>query len=368
MKIIHHNDNDGYCSAAIINAFLTDMYNNPSENDFYVYSYNMNFEQPEVRENETVYIVDIALDEKIFAFISYCVSVGARVIHIDHHKATIDFINSKDVGEIMKQITSFYEIGVSASLMTYAYSCMDKDERKNTTNVKWTDSDTGEKLLMKGRTYSIPLSIRYVNDYDVWNWKFGKNTSYFQLGLFMTSYNNKPFTKEWLDLVTNDSIVIDIINDGEIAYRYRERLYGISIRKGFIASFNNKNSWCVVNSDFCDSQLYGEYAEQFSVCCAVQYYGEKWVYHIRSSEQSDVDCNEIAKSFGGGGHIHAAGFSDDGTVFKQLLDSKIKTMHDFIHEYEEAKRELEEEVERLAEEKQREKERLMREKFLKGIE
>lgn len=368
MKIIHHNDNDGYCSAAVVNAFLTDMFNNPSENDFFVYSYsNKDFNVPEVVEKETVYIVDVALDDRIFAFIEHCVSAGANVIHIDHHQATLDYMESHDIDSVINQITAFYEIGVSASLMTFAYSCMNDSDRKTPGFVNWGDNEAGNRLMMYGNAINIPLSIQYVNDYDVWNWKFGKDTSYFQLGLFMAPYNNKPHSKEWLDLVMNDSLVTQIMVDGEIAYRYRERLYGIALNKGFIANVDGK-AWCCVNSDFADSQLYGEYAEQFAVCCAFQYYGDNWVYHIRSAESSNVDVNEIAKSHGGGGHKHAAGFHDDGEFYNELISKKIKTMHDFIEAYKEAKRQMEEEAKREEAEKERIKQERMREKFLKGLE
>lgn len=367
MKIIHHNDNDGYCSAAVVDAFLTDMFNNPTEKDFYVYSYNSEFNRPEVIENETVYIVDVAMDDRVYSFIEYCVSVGAKVIHIDHHKTTIEWIESHPgANDIIDKIISFYEIGVSASLMTYAYSCMNNDERLKPNDVNWGDNDTGNSLHINNRNIYIPLSVQYVNDYDVWNWKFGKDTSYFQLGLFMAPYNNKPFTKEWKDLVTNDAIVTNLMLDGEIAYRYRNRLFGIALRKGFISSLNNK-AWCVVNSDFADSQLYGEFVDQFDICCCVQYYGDKWVYHIRSSELNDIDVSAIAKEHGGGGHKHASGFSDDGSFFKELLNTKIKTMNDFIDAYEAAKRELEEEAKREEEEKERQRAMKLRENFLKGI-
>ena len=98
MKIIHHNDNDGYCAAACVNSYLTDAINVPQKEDFYVYSHNLDFTPPEVKPGETVYVVDLSLDERIFSFIKYCVDTGARVIHIDHHQKTFDFIeNNKEL-------------------------------------------------------------------------------------------------------------------------------------------------------------------------------------------------------------------------------------------------------------------------------
>lgn len=41
--------------------------------------------------------------------------------------------------------------------------------------------------------------------------------------------------------------------------------------------------------------------------CVYYYDGAKWKYSLRS--KAKVDCAEIAATFGGGGHFHAAGFS-----------------------------------------------------------
>ena len=40
-----------------------------------------------------------------------------------------------------------------------------------------------------------------------------------------------------------------------------------------------------------------------------------WAYSLRSSNDNDVDLGELAKSFGGGGHAHAAGFWREGFIF-----------------------------------------------------
>ena len=369
MKIVHHNDNDGYCAAACVNSYLTDAVNVPQKEDFYVYSHNLDFTPPEVKPGETVYVVDLSLDERIFSFIKYCVDTGAHVIHIDHHQKTFDFIenNKERVEDVLKNITHFYEIGVSASLMTYAYSCMTPDQQKNPNDVGWDDeSDNGKELNIEGKQLTIPIAIRYVNDYDVWNWKYGENTAYFELGLFMSPFVTKPYSDEWRSLLKIDMLTNDIIRNGSIAYQYRSKLYDIALSNGFITSYDNK-TWCVINSSFGGTDVFGEFANIFPVLCTTRFNGEKWVYELRSSEKSNVNVNEIASMHNGGGHVHAAGFSDDGTVFNELMKNRLRSMREYIKLYEAEKLEMEKETEREKEELQRKKEEALRYKFLNDI-
>lgn len=39
--------------------------------------------------------------------------------------------------------------------------------------------------------------------------------------------------------------------------------------------------------------------------------GEKWCYGFYSDGHDDIDCSEIAKKFGGGGHRCASGCATD---------------------------------------------------------
>jgi nanoRNase/pAp phosphatase (c-di-AMP/oligoRNAs hydrolase) len=45
--------------------------------------------------------------------------------------------------------------------------------------------------------------------------------------------------------------------------------------------------------------------------------GEKWSYSIFSGDKA-VDCSKIAESYGGGGHLSAAGFTLDDMPFAKL--------------------------------------------------
>jgi hypothetical protein len=368
MKIIHHNDNDGYCSAAIVNSFLTDTNNIPNESDFCVYSHNLDFTPPEVSNGETVYIVDLSLDERIFNFIEYCVSNGAHVIHIDHHQKTLDFIeeNHDRVDEVLSHIISFYEIGVSASLMTYAYSIMTPTQRLDPTNVNWHDGDNGKTIYIENRELTIPIAIRYVNDYDVWNWIYGDDTAYFELGLFMSPFVTKPYSDEWRNLINIEMMSVDILKNGSIVYKYRKKLYDIALNNGFITNYDNK-TWCVINSSFSGTDVFGEFAHIFPVLCTTRFNGEKWVYELRSSENSETNVNDIASKHGGGGHANAAGFSDNGEMFNELIKNRTRPMREYIKLYEEQRREMEEETAREAAELQRRKELELRRKFLNGL-
>jgi len=48
-------------------------------------------------------------------------------------------------------------------------------------------------------------------------------------------------------------------------------------------------------------------------------YGEPFRYSMRSHSEHGPDVSAIAKSFGGGGHPHAAAFSSEGCPMRYLL-------------------------------------------------
>jgi len=65
-----------------------------------------------------------------------------------------------------------------------------------------------------------------------------------------------------------------------------------------------------VNCTLLESELLGELAEGHPFACGwYQRADGRFVYHLRS--RNGFDCSEVAKLYGGGGHVGAAGFTLD---------------------------------------------------------
>ena len=110
MKIFYHGDDDGRCSAAIIKRELVNVFEPMVTDDFIEYFHSGDINTPEFKVNETVYIVDLALDDVVYnKIIKPAVDAGSKVIHIDHHKTTLDRISSMSDDDklVMEKKTSF---------------------------------------------------------------------------------------------------------------------------------------------------------------------------------------------------------------------------------------------------------------------
>ena len=178
MKILHHVDDDGFCSAAIVNWLIKPYGVNLTDEDCILYNYNGPINIPEFKEGEYVYIVDISLDNEVFKFIKEAVRNKCRVLHIDHHKTTIEWLNNCKGTQkrVLDKITKFYNTKVSASMLCYIYSSASAYLNQNNNINFFIDQDTfyvndaPEETTAKGINgpvpHKIPPIVMYVDDYD----------------------------------------------------------------------------------------------------------------------------------------------------------------------------------------------------------
>lgn len=320
MKIFHHNDDDGYCSAAIVFRYLINMWDIPTENDFFVYSYGKEITLPEINTNETVYIVDLALDANIMKLIMHCVDNEANVIHIDHHESTQKYMEkaSPTAKAYLDAITHFYENGISASLMTYAYSCFTDEMKRNPENVSFYDANECRDLFIEDMPYpySIPLAVRYINDYDIWKFDL-KETLEFHEGFYSSPWRTKPWDDGWKRLfMSENALVPPIIESGTAIVKHTEKRYE-SIRKNAFVHLDSEGNECIcINTDSTDSKVFGDLLQHYDYGCLFKFDGKVWHNSLRSSDEG-INVADIAEKHGGGGHAHAAGFQSDECIWIQ---------------------------------------------------
>lgn len=326
MLVVHHTDNDGYCCAALAKNYLVMAYDIPAEEDFITYYHGgvipeEKLKRP-IREGETVYVLDLGLDDVIFDFIAKCRSEGANVVHIDHHKTTQEYINAMSpvMKEIYAGVVSFIETAVSASYLTYAYAMFDENERKNPNDVNFASTSNYAKMVIdpntsKERIYHVPLVVRYVDDFDVWRFAL-EDTKAFHYGFDAVEYRRKPFGKEWKELIYGDSTVVPkIIERGRIIESDRRMQYDDNMKYAF-ETFIGGCRCLAVNTTAGTSEVFGKKIDDYAMCVMFFYNGaiNKWKFEFRSGERG-IDVSAIAKEFGGGGHFHAAGATSDKLIF-----------------------------------------------------
>ena len=351
MKIFYHGDDDGRCSAAIVKRELVNVFEPITMDDFIEYFHSGNINTPEFKMNETVYIVDLALDDVIYnQVIKPAVDAGSKVIHIDHHKTTLDRISSMTDDEklVMEKITSFYKTELSASMLTWVYSLMYDSERKepNKVNFDFTQGYTHVGFNVETpdmREYRIPDAIRYIDDNDVWRHEI-EETKFFSIG-FQLIEDKHPASQIWDDLIYTSSQYESskIVNDGRILWTYQEVRNKASMRNAFESDVyerllcayqeaqykaNLRNAFesdvfgptCLcLNSCQGNSRIFCEKFDEYQMVCKFGYDGSihKWRYTLYSSDKNDniVDVSDIAKHYGGGGNRGAAGFVLDYNIF-----------------------------------------------------
>lgn len=329
MKVFHHNDADGLCAAALVRNTLATVFDKPEENDFVEYNHTGNIDLPDdyIKPGEEVYIVDLSLDDTIFKVIEECVNKGCVVTHIDHHKTTFDYMDklSDEMKEIMSNVTKFYKIGISGTMLTWVYSCMNEDERKCCGSVPFDFSDKRTHVAFNYdtpnmREYRIPAVIRFIDDNDVWLHEIDE-TKYFCIA-FQMEQDIAPYKKIWDDLIYGSEIhVYKYVNDGKLLWKYQESINMKNLSNAFEYELLGHKCLCL-NSCYGNSRIFGEKYNEYPMVCKFGYDGKihMWRYTFYSSEHRDdaVDVSTVAKEFGGGGHEHAAGcilpynlFTDD---------------------------------------------------------
>lgn len=314
-KIIcfHHNDRDGIVSAAIVKYWMQD----DSKAEFIPIEMNYSttfcdeFEKRELDKDyengniERIFIVDYSLSTN--GNVEFVDKYKDIITWIDHHLSSIQIQNEF---KELKEIVGFRIIGMSGALLTYLYFKMKTSEKCkiDPTILEWNDKSVEVSIpkdIVKSciKDNNVPKFIEYTHRYDIWD--LDDEVINFSLGESETDIDemiNKIFT--------NDE-VYNAINRGEIIYNYTLKLYENHIEKNGvffdINVFGKTYHALMVNMIKPNSLKFGHYYDIMDILVPFYYTGNGYLYSMYAKRE-DIDCSEICKCFGGGGHKNAAGF------------------------------------------------------------
>lgn len=284
MVCLYHCDDDGKCAASIVHQFgLKDEFN-----EVYVeMDYGMPVPYEKVHKNEIVYIVDFSIDpEEMLSLID----ITHNVHWIDHHASAIQRYNDFPYGIPGIRLTVH-----SGCMLTFFYT---------TNHIDWVDYTAQELIEMD----DIPFIINLVDDYDLWRFNLPE-TRAFHEGFALVDHD--PLDVIWT--TCDESKLQDILAQGYIAMNYRSRMMAELIQSyGYETQFEGYKTF-VINQGLITSDDFKSIdASEYDILIGYIYSGKdgKYVYSLRSLEDGP-DVKEIAMKFGGGGHVHAAGFSSE---------------------------------------------------------
>ncbi len=154
-----------------------------------------------------------------------------------------------------------------------------------------------------------PRMITFIEDRDLWKFKYGAQTKNFSMAL--RSY---PYKFRIWNIVNQN--VQRIINEGESINRFYNQKIGELIPLAFKRRVGGIECLCVNAPWAFASDLAGELAKEAPV--GVTFFLNKdgdWQFSLRSKGDTPEDVSRIAVKFGGGGHHSAAGFKMDHDTF-----------------------------------------------------
>ena len=266
MICLHHNDADGWSSAAIV-------YKNYIEETtiknirFHEMAY---FDElPEIKKDE--HVVDFSLQgegqwEELLA-------ITQNVIWIDHHKTAID------QESFPHHLEGSRVDGVAACVLTWKYFYKDKE---------------------------IPTGIKLIADYDVWTFKYKLDTMFFFNGMYAMDGANDPTSllyDQLLDL--NDKTWQEIIHEGSYITKYLDKSHKSNIRRHSILIHFEGLRICVVNSStFGSPQFDSIDPSKYDAVSVYQFTGKKWKISFYTPHLN-IDVSIIAMKYGGGGHARS---------------------------------------------------------------
>jgi uncharacterized protein len=278
--IYHKSDLDGIGSAAIVLKHYPDAE---------LYPANYGDENYNVKDftGKRVIIVDFCPEEIRNIYIH-----SADFIWIDHH---LSAMQKHDAFWHDKDIKGFRNLINSAIMLTWAYF------EKDTTN--------------------IPDAVQYIEDYDIWKFKFGDITKMF--GEYAPLVLISPKEKDWEKLLSINekdysNLIKEYVDNGDILLKKKKS----QIEQSF-KSLKEINKWGykvgMINTDHNHSNL-GNYVANngYDVGMLWCVRGDEVNVGLRST--GNIDVKSIAMKYGGGGHVSASGFRIKlGNFYEEFL-------------------------------------------------
>lgn len=267
----HRSDLDGICSGAICKQVYPDAI-------FIGIEYGDDFPWHSVVGTKVV-MVDFCLQP--FDDMIRLKKEAGQFIWIDHHKSAIEEATKHNF-----QCEGLRGIGNAACELTWCYF----------------NSETA--LLYPER---IPRVIRLLGRYDIWKWQDEPGAIEFQY--WARRQKLKVASPQWNELFSLTDLTQQIQVGSEIYNEMKESNAELIAKLGFEFEWNGYRV-IACNRGPTSSQLFDSRFDPSKHDLMMPFYfnGSKWIISLYTTKDN-IDCSEIAKANGGGGHKGAAGFT-----------------------------------------------------------
>lgn len=274
--IYHSADLDGFCSGAIAKMKFPD-------GELVGYDYNKPFDFGMIPLDDCqVFMIDVSMSMTDMKKISDL--THGRFTWIDHHISAINDYNEKTAADGEVPCIAFTNIKKAACELAWEYFFPEEE---------------------------MPEGIHLLGEYDTWRnedlARWEEEILPFQYGCRLAFYGPMDICKAFLGLSDPDYIeAVKSIGDNILAYQTQQNR--IACGSAFEMVFEGLPAVCCniggANSIAFDS-VYDPSRHKLMI--PFKFDGSEWRASLYTTHD-DVDCSEIAKKYGGGGHRKASGF------------------------------------------------------------
>ena len=275
--IVHHNDADGRCAAAIV----LRANEGPLHQVRCIEADYKDVDNPAWAENllalsarsAEVWIVDFSLPPSLMLGVEAGHSLG-EVVWIDHHKTAAVYPYGHLLG-----LRDFTNKGPSACELAWKF-CFPRKP--------------------------VPRLVTLVGDYDSWRLEYPESSAV-RVALEAKPWARDPKSDGWRAWLQDDGGATALVADGYTMMEFRDG-YCASMAKSYGFETTLEGLKCyALNVYGMGSQVFGTKMKQYDACLAFVFDGARFTVSLYS-EREDVDCGAICLKHGGGGHRGAAGF------------------------------------------------------------
>lgn len=244
---------------------------------------------PFVVAGRAVYILDFSFTPAVLAAIA---AQAHGVVWLDHHK------------------TAFEAFGLDPMVR--------HESTSNTVTMVLDPLCSGCTLAWEHFHPSTPTPwmLRFIEDRDLWQWRYPETRN------FATALRSFPLTLDCMDQAHENTWVM--IAEGKSMNRLYDQQLADIVKRPIPIVIDDKEHGLAVN---CTPQFAseggGRLAEMSGTFGATWAVGEHGQVFVSLRSQGDYNVETIAKRFGGGGHMNAAGFR----VQFRDLDFQGDTLH-----------------------------------------
>lgn len=284
MKVIFDQDEDGYCSAWVIqSAFKSGLLKRRgiSEDDKLETlggNYAEEFPLKLINPNETVFLLDFSISP---AVMDQLLQVTPNVYWIDHHLSSIQKFRAYP-------------------------SCI-----KGNRDMKYASCENAYNFIYDTEE-PCNRTVQLIGSYDTWRWQGTGDRTPLHFALGISTENLDPCNGAWDSIDKDPEKYIDL---GRRIECLKKREYKQWWSKMFITELEG-HSTLALNAPIRGAFAFEDYteADKYDILCVYHFNGKSYAGSI-FTRNPDIDVSEIATKLGGGGHRYAAGFITEELPF-----------------------------------------------------